>query len=101
MPIYEYECSRCGIFEVNQRITESPLVKCPRCRGKVHKLISQSSFQLKGSGWYVTDYGRGNGKGNGNGRGKEHKESAEHTTSESTPSETKSKKAAAAKTAAK
>ena len=58
MPIYEYECPKCGVMEVSQRITEDPLAKCPQCkRRKVKKLISNTSFQLKGSGWYVTDYG--------------------------------------------
>ncbi len=61
MPIYEYNCSKCGVFEVTQRITEDPLKKCPSCRSKVQKLISNTSFQLKGSGWYITDYGRGKG----------------------------------------
>ena len=61
MPIYEYQCSKCGVFEVTQRITEDPLKKCPSCRAKVQKLISNTSFQLKGTGWYVTDYGRGKG----------------------------------------
>ncbi len=58
MPIYEYECSGCGVVEVTQRITDDPLTRCPKCkRRKVKKLISNTSFQLKGSGWYVTDYG--------------------------------------------
>jgi putative FmdB family regulatory protein len=57
MPIYEYLCPKCGEFEFTQRITEPPLKKCPTCKGKVKKLISNTSFQLKGSGWYVTDYG--------------------------------------------
>ena len=57
MPIYEYFCKKCGEFEVTQRITEPTLERCPSCRGKVRKLISATSFQLKGSGWYVTDYG--------------------------------------------
>jgi putative FmdB family regulatory protein len=61
MPIYEYKCQKCGTFEINQRITENALGKCPTCRGKVKKLISNTSFQLKGTGWYVTDYAR---KGN-------------------------------------
>ena len=61
MPIYEYACKKCGDFEVTQRITEDPLKKCPRCGHKVTKLISQSVFHLKGSGWYATDYGK-NGK---------------------------------------
>ena len=63
MPIYEYRCRKCGEFEVTQRITDSPLSRCPTCRGKVSKLMSSTSFQLKGSGWYITDYGRKDGKG--------------------------------------
>lgn len=58
MPIYEYRCQKCGVFEVTQKITDNPLSRCPTCKGKVRKLISNTSFQLKGTGWYVTDYGR-------------------------------------------
>lgn len=58
MPIYEYECRKCGTFEVTQGITEQALRKCPTCRSKVKKLISTTSFQLKGTGWYITDYAR-------------------------------------------
>ena len=58
MPIYEYQCEKCGTFEVTQRITEKPLGRCPTCKTKVRKLISNTSFQLKGTGWYVTDYAR-------------------------------------------
>ena len=58
MPIYEYDCPKCGEFEVTQRITDDPLKKCPTCKSKVRKLISNTSFQLKGSGWYVTDYAK-------------------------------------------
>ncbi len=61
MPIYEYRCSKCGEFETMQKITDPPLQKCPKCRRKVTKLISNTSFQLKGSGWYVTDYGKSGG----------------------------------------
>jgi putative FmdB family regulatory protein len=64
MPIYEYQCEKCGEFEVTQRITENPLKRCPTCKRKVRKLISNTSFQLKGSGWYITDYARG-GKSDG------------------------------------
>jgi len=56
MPIYEYRCSKCGTLEVSQRITDDPLVRCPTCRSKLTKLISRSSFRLKGTGWYLTDY---------------------------------------------
>ena len=58
MPIYEYKCQKCGTFEVTQKITGKPLSRCPACKGKVKKLISNTSFQLKGTGWYVTDYPR-------------------------------------------
>ncbi|QJA06205.1 zinc ribbon domain-containing protein [Thermosulfurimonas marina] len=59
MPIYEYECEGCGKrLEVWQKITDEPLATCESCGGKLHKLISQSSFILKGTGWYVTDYAR-------------------------------------------
>ncbi len=57
MPIYEYECQSCGnIVEHWQKITDPPLETCESCGGKMKKLISQSTFHLKGSGWYVTDY---------------------------------------------
>jgi putative FmdB family regulatory protein len=58
MPIYEYQCQKCGDFEVTQKITDKALARCPTCKGKVKKLISNTSFQLKGTGWYVTDYQR-------------------------------------------
>ncbi len=59
MPIYEYKCSKCGeIFEAFQKINDSPLTACKFCQGRVERLISHSSFQLKGSGWYLTDYAR-------------------------------------------
>jgi len=58
MPIYEYACKRCGNFEVTQRISDESLKKCPTCRAKVSKLISRSAFHLKGSGWYMSDYGK-------------------------------------------
>ena len=57
MPIYEYECTKCGkIAEVLQNFSDKPLTKCQSCTGKLHKLVSQSTFHLKGTGWYVTDY---------------------------------------------
>jgi putative FmdB family regulatory protein len=98
MPIYEYQCEKCGEFEVTQRITEAPLKKCPTCKRKVRKLISNTSFQLKGSGWYVTDYAR---KGKDSAAGGESKSSGEakssgeskSSTSESASSSSESKSA--------
>lgn len=57
MPVYEYECKDCAkIFEVQQRMADKPLAVCPECQGEVKKLVSMSSFQLKGSGWYADGY---------------------------------------------
>jgi putative FmdB family regulatory protein len=57
MPLYEYKCKECDkTFEVLQRMNAEPISECLYCSGGVEKLISRSSFQLKGSGWYVTDY---------------------------------------------
>ena len=57
MPIYEYECTKCGkMTEAMQKFSDPPLRECFHCRGELHKLISMSTFHLKGSGWYTTDY---------------------------------------------
>jgi len=57
MPIYEYKCQKCGNqFEVFQGISDPEVKNCKFCKGKVQKMVSLSSFNLKGSGWYVTDY---------------------------------------------
>lgn len=87
MPIYEYSCQKCGVIEVTQRITEKALAKCPTCKSKVKKLISNTSFQLKGTGWYVTDYAR---KGqNGESKSDSGSTSSASSTSAETKSETK------------
>lgn len=60
MPIYEYECSECGVvIEAVQKISDKPLTDCEKCDGKLKKLISQSTFHLKGGGWYADTYGKG------------------------------------------
>ncbi len=58
MPIYEYKCNKCGVFEAMQGIKEAPLKKCPTCKSKVERQMSRGSFILKGSGWYATDYAK-------------------------------------------
>jgi putative FmdB family regulatory protein len=59
MPIYEYECQQCHqTTEAMQKFSDPPLTECPSCSGPLKKMISQSSFHLKGTGWYVTDYSR-------------------------------------------
>ena len=63
MPIYEYVCGSCKKkTEVIQRVNEAPLKVCPHCGGKLKKAISAPAIQLKGSGFYITDYARGSGK---------------------------------------
>jgi putative FmdB family regulatory protein len=70
MPVYEYQCQQCGKeLEVTQRITDESLKICPSCGGALQKLISNTSFILKGTGWYVTDYARkGSSQGKTTGR---------------------------------
>lgn len=66
MPLYEYQCEKCSqIHEVMQKFSDAPLKECPSCQGSMQKLMSMTSFALKGSGWYTTDYKRkGSGSGN-------------------------------------
>lgn len=105
MPFYEYECTKCNHqIEVLQKITDPPLKKCELCNGKMKKLISQSTFHLKGSGWYVTDYASKSGgydgkTGSGDaGTAKESSKEAKSSGSDtsSSKSETKTKKSAKA-----
>jgi len=59
MPIYEYECRRCGHrFELIQKFSDKPRKRCPECRGAVDRLISPPAIRFKGTGWYVTDYAK-------------------------------------------
>jgi putative FmdB family regulatory protein len=63
MPLYEYRCSKCDkTFEVIQKFSDSPLTEHEDCGGPVERLLSAPAFQLKGTGWYVTDYGKGGSK---------------------------------------
>lgn len=57
MPVYEYECCKCGkVVEVWQSLSDEPMTDCPDCAGSLKKLISMSSFRLKGGGWYADGY---------------------------------------------
>jgi len=58
LPLYEYECPKCGRFERMQKFSDPVLKKCPTCGSPVEKLLSAPAIQFKGSGWYVTDYAR-------------------------------------------
>ncbi len=91
MPIYEYECTKCGkYYEIMQKITAKPLTECAECGGKMKKMISNTSFVLKGTGWYATDYAAGKSTSGGS-----KTEKAADTKSESkteSKSETKAEK---------
>ncbi|MEE8349686.1 MAG: FmdB family zinc ribbon protein [Acidobacteriota bacterium] len=63
MPLYEHRCEKCGeITETIQKFSDPPLTTCEACGGKLERLLSSSSIQFKGSGWYVNDYGKTNGQ---------------------------------------
>ena len=96
MPIYEYQCQKCGTFEATQRITDKALNKCPTCKAKVKKLISNTSFQLKGTGWYVTDYAR-KGKDGGAVKGENGSKSSSEPKAESKAESKTESKAESAK----
>lgn len=76
MPLYEYRCGKCGAHvEKIQKFSDLPLETCEKCGGKLERLLSAPTLQFKGSGWYVTDYGRkssaaaaGTGEGAGTGK---------------------------------
>ena len=84
MPIYEYQCAKCGkTIEVIQKMSDKPLKKHEQCGGTLTKLISQSGFQFKGTGWYVTDYAR---KSSGEGKEGSKEASKEGSTDKKTES---------------
>src|SRR5687767_378162 len=69
MPTYEYKCQSCGtVFELRQRFSDEPLTTHENCGGEVERIISAPGLQFKGTGWYVTDYARGNGKSTDKGK---------------------------------
>jgi putative FmdB family regulatory protein len=104
MPIYEYECAKCGSFEVSQSIHDVPLSRCPKCRRRVQRLISATSFRLKGGGWYNDGYQKGASKKSDGDSTTAKTETTETkaapATAEAAPKKKKSKAAGSAKAAA-
>ncbi|WP_029897101.1 FmdB family zinc ribbon protein [Desulfohalovibrio reitneri] len=110
MPIYEYQCPDCeNIFEEWQKSVEAEVAPCPDCQTESPRIISNTSFVLKGSGWYVTDYcqgksssgnGNGNDTGNGNGNGSDKKESSSTADSSASSSSDSSSSSASSSTEA-
>ena len=65
MPLYEYQCPKCGRIEVIRKFSDPPLKKCLTCGSKLEKLLSAPAIQFKGAGWYVTDYAKKDGGAGG------------------------------------
>jgi putative FmdB family regulatory protein len=102
MPLYEYECKKCGHrFEKIQLYSDKMVKKCPKCGGQVEQMITAPAVQFKGSGWYVTDYPKKSGGGSGSpgsnsssdsdSGGKESKDSKDTKDSKETKKEDKPK----------
>ena len=89
MPIYEYVCRACGTErDVMQKISDAPLTACPQCHAEAfEKKVSAAGFQLKGGGWYVTDF-RGDSKKTGGGADSGSEKSATDAAASSTPAST-------------
>ena len=95
MPIYEYRCDRCDHeFEREQRITADPVKTCPECKSRrVKRLISQTSFVLKGSGWYSDLYSSDSGKKSSEDTDKKTTDSSDDSPDKDTEKSKPSKKA--------
>ncbi len=87
MPLYEYQCPKCGVFELIRKFSDEPVTACPTCGSEVQKLASAPAFHLKGSGWYVTDYAK---KGSGESGSKSGKAKSEEAKSGASDSASKS-----------
>jgi putative FmdB family regulatory protein len=98
MPIYEYRCDNCGReFEEWQKFSDPVVEQCSVCGGTTRRLISQSTFVLKGTGWYVTDYARKDGCSGRQKSPKSNSTSSESTTTDSAPSKVEAVKAESTK----
>ena len=86
MPTYDYECTKGHQFEVEQRITEDPLTRCTICRSKVIRLISATTFILKGGGWYSDGYGSSKATGTSSSSEKSSDSSSAKSSSDSSSS---------------
>ena len=98
MPIYEYRCRKCGFQkEYLQRLNERPLTKCPECGKRAfNKMVTAAGFQLKGTGWYATDF-----KNSGSGKAKPKEKAAEGSTKEGSTKEGSTKESPAKDSPAK
>jgi putative FmdB family regulatory protein len=93
MPLYEYECKKCGHrFEKIQKFSDKMVKKCPECGGQVEQMVSAPAVQFKGSGWYVTDYAKkSHAPATSDGGSKESKDSKEGKKEDKPKSESSTK----------
>jgi putative FmdB family regulatory protein len=112
MPLYEYECKKCGHrFEKIQKFSDRMVKKCPECGGQVEQMISAPAVQFKGSGWYVTDYAKKSSSpgSSGDSSSKEKKDdksksdggSKESSAKDSSPKESSSKESSSKESSSK
>ena len=94
MPIYEYVCEKCGNhIEMLQKVGDPPPQKCTKCKkGKMEKIFSRTSFQLKGSGWYASDYAKPSSASKIEGKTESKAESKTESKAEKTPEKKTEKK---------
>jgi putative FmdB family regulatory protein len=102
MPLYEYECEKCGHrFEKIQKFSDKMVKKCPECGGRVEQMISAPAVQFKGSGWYVTDYTNKSkapaSDGSGGSDSKKEEKSRPDSSAKESPSKESSSKASSSK----
>lgn len=90
MPLYEYQCQECGeSLEAIQKFSDPPYTICPQCGGALKKLVSAPAIQFKGSGFYITDYAKGNSGGSSSKSSSPKKNESSTSTSTSTGSDSK------------
>jgi putative FmdB family regulatory protein len=90
VPLYEYQCPKCGVFELIRKFSDEAVTACPTCGSEIQKLASAPAFHLKGTGWYVTDYAKKSTGEAKSGQGKDERKSGEGKSGESKSGEGKS-----------
>jgi putative FmdB family regulatory protein len=102
MPLYEYQCKKCGHrFEKIQKFSDKMVKKCPECGGPVEQMISAPAVQFKGSGWYVTDYAKKSSSPGSSGESGSKDKKDEKSKSDSAPKESSTKESSSKESSSK
>jgi putative FmdB family regulatory protein len=102
MPLYEYQCKKCGHrFEKIQKFSDKMVKKCPECGGPVEQMISAPAVQFKGSGWYVTDYAKKTSSPGSSGESGSKDKTDEKSKSDSAPKESSTKESSSKESSSK